>query len=201
MSVLEFFRWLQDTQIASAFRGSAFVYPLVLTGHLTGMGLFGGMIAMTDMRLLGWAMRSSSITDVVEQLRVWKQIGFVLVVGCGAMLLAAKAELYYHNPFYWTKMALLALVGVHALVFHRSVYGNTAALDSAPKVPRVAKVAACISLVLWVGLVSAGRSIAYFDGPEDLAPDYGDRSNHVLPHGRASSLEQRAPLTVAAQGR
>jgi uncharacterized membrane protein len=91
------------------------------------------------------------------------------------MLLAAKAELYYHNPFYWTKMTLLALVGVHALVFHRSVYGNTAALDSAPKVPRIAKVAACISLLLWVGLVSAGRSIAYFDVPEDLTPDYGMR--------------------------
>jgi uncharacterized membrane protein len=156
-------------------RESGLAYPIVMSLHLTGMGLFGGMIAITDMRLLGWVMKGSSITDVVDQLRIWKQIGFVLVVGCGLMLLGAKAELYYHNPFYWTKMTLLALVGVHALVFHRSVYGNTAALDSAPKIPRVAKVAACISLVLWVGLVSAGRSIAYFDVPEDLAPDYSVR--------------------------
>jgi uncharacterized membrane protein len=175
MSILAFFQWLQYTSVATAFRESGLAYPIIMTGHLTGMALFGGMIAITDMRLLGWAMRSSSITDVVDQLRVWKRIGFVLVVGCGAMLLAAKAELYYHNPFYWTKMTLLALVGVHALVFHRSVYGNTAALDSAPKVPRIAKVAACISLLLWVGLVSAGRSIAYFDVPEDLTPDYGMR--------------------------
>jgi hypothetical protein len=175
MSILEFFQWLQDTDLATAFRQSALVYPVILTGHLTGMGLFGGMIAITDMRLLGWAMRSSSITDVVEQLRIWKRIGFVMVVGCGAMLLAAKAELYYHNPFYWTKMTLLVLVGVHALAFHRSVYGNTAALDSAPQVPRIARVAACTSLLLWVGLVSAGRSIAYFDVPQDLAPVYSVR--------------------------
>jgi uncharacterized membrane protein len=87
-------------------------------------------------------------------------------------LLAAKAEFYYHNPFYWTKMSLLALVGVHALVFHRSVYGNTEALDRAPRIPRVAKVAACISLLLWLGLVTAGRSIAYFDVPENLMPKY-----------------------------
>jgi uncharacterized membrane protein len=148
---------------------------VVLIGHLTGMGLFGGMIAITDMRLLGWTMRSSSITDVVDQMRVWKRIGFVLVVGCGLMLLSAKAELYYHNPFYWTKMTLLALVGVHALVFHRSVYGNTAVLDSAPQIPRVAKVAACISLFLWIGLVTAGRSIAYYDVPDALTPDYSVR--------------------------
>jgi hypothetical protein len=175
MSILEFFQWLQYTDVVTAFRQSALAYPIVMTGHLTGMALFGGMIAITDMRLLGWAMQSSSVTDVVEQLRVWKRIGFVLVVGCGAMLLAAKAELYYHNPFYWTKMTLLMLVGVHALVFHRSVYGNTAALDRATQIPRVAKVAACISLVLWVGLVSAGRSIAYFDVPEELTPVYSVR--------------------------
>jgi hypothetical protein len=175
MSLLEIFQWVQSTNLATSLRESELAYPLVMTGHLTGMALFGGMIAITDMRLLGWAMRKSSITDVVEQLRLWKQVGFVMVVGCGSMLLAAKAEMYYHNPFYWTKMTLLSLVGVHALVFHRSVYGNTAALDRAPKVPRIAKVAACLSLLLWVGLVSAGRSIAYFDVPEDLMPVYASR--------------------------
>jgi hypothetical protein len=155
MMILEFFRWLQSTGWATAFRESELVYPIVLTGHLTGMGLFGGMIAITDMRLLGWAMRDTSITDLVEQLRIWKRIGFVLVVGCGVMLLSAKAELYYHNPFYWTKMTL-----------------NTVELDRAPIVPVKAKVAACLSLFLWVGLVSAGRSIAYWDVPADIAPVY-----------------------------
>jgi hypothetical protein len=175
MSILEVFQWLQYTPFATAFRESGLAYPVVMTGHLAGMGLFGGMIAITDLRLLGWTMKSTSITDVVDQLRVWKRIGFILTVGCGLMLLAAKAELYYHNPFYWTKMTILMLIGVHALVFHRSVYGNTAALDRAPAIPRVAKVAACISLLLWVGMVTMGRSIAYFDVPDDLTPDYGMR--------------------------
>ena len=76
MSIVEqVFRWLQYTTFATAFRESAMVYPAVLIGHLTGMGLFGGMIAITDMRLLGLAMKRSSITDVVDQLRVWKRIG------------------------------------------------------------------------------------------------------------------------------
>jgi hypothetical protein len=175
MSILEVFQWIQSTNGATALRESSLVYPIVMAGHLTGMGLFGGMVAITDLRLLGWAMRGSSISSVVDQLRIWKRIGFVMVVGCGALLLAAKAELYYYNPFYWTKMTLLLLVGVHALVFHRSVYGNTAALDSAPEVPRIAKIAACISLLIWVGLVSAGRSIAYFDVPADVAPVYASQ--------------------------
>lgn len=183
--ILEFFRWLQWTAPVAAFRESALVYPIVLTGHLTGMGLFGGMIAITDMRLLGWAMKGSSITDVVKQLRLWKQIGFVMVVGCGSWLLAAKAELYYHNPFYWTKMTLLLLVAVHALAFHRSVYGNTAELDREPKVPARAKVAACISLLLWIGVVTCGRSIAYWDVPENLAPVYSTQGPPTRTHGHS----------------
>jgi hypothetical protein len=153
----------------TALRESALVYPIIMTGHLTGMALFGGMICITDMRLLGWAMRDTPITDVIEQLRVWKQIGFVLVVGCGAMLLGSKAELYYYNPFYWTKMALLLLVGIHALAF-RNVYSNPTAF------PGKAKVAACLSLLIWVGLVTAGRSIAYWDVPDNLTPIYGSNS-------------------------
>jgi hypothetical protein len=182
MSILELFRWIQDTAPMVAFRESALIYPIVLTGHLTGMALFGGMIAITDLRLLGWAMRSTPITDVVEQLRVWKRIGFVLVVGCGALLLGSKAELYYYNPFYWAKMSLLLLVGIHALAF-RSVYGNPEALDRAPEVPGKAKFAACLSLLIWIGLVTAGRSIAYWDVPADLTPVYGV-NGHTSHHAR-----------------
>ena len=52
-----------------------------------------------------------------------------------------------------------ALVGVHALVFRPRVYNNPAELDRAPEIPRVAKLAASLSLVLWIGLVVAGRWI------------------------------------------
>jgi hypothetical protein len=56
-------------------------------------------------------------------------------------------------------MALLALVGVHALVFRARVYGNPAKLDVA--VTAEAKLAAAISLLLWAGLIVSGRLIAY----------------------------------------
>lgn len=170
--ILELFRWAQWTWFGTSLRESSLAYPIVLIGHLTGMGLFGGMIAMTDMRLLGFALKGEPITDVVRQLRPWKWAGFVLTAGCGLSLLIAKAETYYYNPFYWTKMTLVCLVGVHALVFRRSVYGNTEALDHAAAIPTIAKVAACLSLILWLGILTMGRSIAYFDLPESIAPKY-----------------------------
>ena len=171
MSILEVFQWIQSTPPAAALRGSALTYPIIMTGHLTGMGLFGGMIAITDARLLGLAMRKYPIADVVNQLRLWKRIGGALTMGCGAMLWASKAEFYYYNPYLWAKFGLLALVAVHALVF-RSVYSKPESLDAAPQVPTKAKVAAWMSLFLWVGLVTAGRLIGYWDVPDRLRPKY-----------------------------
>ncbi len=82
----------------------------------------------------------------------------------------AKFGQYYGNPYFQMKMSLLFLVGVHALVFRRSVYGNTEAIDRAPAIPGVAKLAACLSLALWLGIMSCGRWIAYYERPEDKGP-------------------------------
>ena len=163
--MFELFHWVQNTGFATALRESGLVYPIVLASHLAGMGIFGGLILMTDLRLLGVVMRGTPISDVVSQFRAWKRVGLVMVAGCGIMLACAKAELYYINPFFWTKMTLLTLVGVHAAVFHRSVYNNTAELDRATAIPAHAKWAAGLSLFLWVGLISAGRLIAYYEPP------------------------------------
>ena len=165
MSLAELCRAIQDTEFFTALRESALVYPIVMSTHLTTIALFGGLILVTDLRLLGVALKTVSISDVVRQTRIWKRIGFVIMVTCGILLAGSKLESYYINPYFQTKLLLMALVGVHAWVFHKSVYGNTAQLDALPAIPRVAKVAACISLVLWVGIISAGRWIAYFEPP------------------------------------
>lgn len=47
------------------------------------------------------------------------------------------------------------------LVFRRAVSGNPAKLDGAPVLPRSAKLAAALSLILWAGLVLSGRLIAF----------------------------------------
>src|SRR6185312_5332829 len=102
------------------------------------------------------------IADLIRRTRVLKQIGFVIMVSCGIMLAGSKLETYYGNPYFQVKLTLLALVAVHAMVFRRSVYGNPARLDEMRILPRAAKAAACTSLILWLGILTCGRMIAYF---------------------------------------
>jgi hypothetical protein len=144
------FESLQNLGFFSAIRESALAYPIILATHLSCIALFGGAILMTDLRLLNLAMTDQPVSDVVASLRIWKGIGFAVMVVTGALLAGAKAEMYYANPYFQSKLILLGLLGVHALVFRSRAY-------------RTPKLAAYLSLVLWLGTVSAGRLIAYYE--------------------------------------
>ncbi len=165
--LLTFVQWLQLTDFFTAMRGSAYVYPIVLSLHMVGIALFGGMILMTDLRLLGVTMRQRPIADVVNQLRVPKRWGLLLTATCGILMFGSKAEEYYYNAFFRTKLILFAVVIVTELVFYRSVYANPAALDQAPQVPANAKLAAALSLLLWTAIACCGRGIGYIEPPLD----------------------------------
>ena len=165
--LLSFVQWLQFTSFFTALRGSAYVYPIVMSLHMIGIAFFGGMILMTDMRLLGWAMRKRSISEVVNQLRVPKRWGLLLTATCGFLMFGSKAEEYYYNAFFRAKLILFAVLIVHALVFYRGVYAEPAALDRFPTAPAYAKLAATLSLILWIGVACCGRGIGYIEPPLD----------------------------------
>ena len=161
--LLSFLIWLENLAPFSNLRSSAYVYPIVLALHLSAISLFGAMIVATDLRLLGWVLSGNSVADVIAQLRWPKRIGFIFAGACGFLLFASKAEEYYYNPFFRAKLLLFVLVAAHALVFRTSIYGNPAERDRATQPPR-AKLAASLSLLLWLGILCAGRGIGYVAG-------------------------------------
>lgn len=153
--------WVQNLEFFTYLRGSGYTYPAILALHLCAISLFGAMIVATDLRLLGWAFRRSSIAAVVDQLRIPKRIGFLIAATCGFLLFCSKAEDYYYNIFFRIKISLFILVMVHALVFRASVYNQPARLDGPSGAPVRAKLAAGLSLCLWVSILCAGRAIGY----------------------------------------
>jgi hypothetical protein len=158
---------IQSVGFLTDIRESALTFPVLLSTHLSCIAVFGGMILATDFRLMGIAMTGRSVTDVVNQFRIWKRLGFCIMVTMGGLLGASEAVKYSGNPYFWTKMTLLALVGVHALIFRPLVYNNTAEIDRAPTLPGTAKVAGAISLILWISILSMGRLIGYYEPKSD----------------------------------
>ena len=154
---------LESIQFLSDFSESVLAYPIVLSTHLTCIALFGGMILMTNLRLLGLTFNSVTITRMVTSLRPWKRVGGTIMIATGLLLATSEATKYAPNPFFWTKMIILGLIGVHALVFRPTVYSRTEELDRSAVIPANVKAAAILSLVLWTAMFTMGRLIAYWD--------------------------------------
>lgn len=154
---------LESIQFLSNFSESVLAYPIVLSIHLTDIALFGGMILMTNLRLLGLTFNSVSITQMVTALRPWKRLGGTVQIGTGLLLATCEATKYAPNPYFWTKMTVLGLIGVHALIFRPMVYNRTEELDQSPVIPTSVKVAAILSLILWTAMFTMGRLIAYWE--------------------------------------
>ena len=153
---------LESVQFLSDFSESVLAYPIVLSIHLTCIALFGGMILMTNLRLLGLTFKSITITQMVTSLRLWKRLGGTIMVCTGLLLATSEATKYAPNPFFWTKMIVLGLVLTHGLVF-RPIVQPDGGTRSVPGHPPIVKIAAVLSIVLWTGMFTMGRLIAYWD--------------------------------------
>jgi hypothetical protein len=163
--LLSFAQWVQATDLFTAVRMSWYVYPAIMTLHLVAISLFGGMILMTNLRLLGVALRGWPVSDMVDRLRTPKRLGFLLVAACGILLAGSKAEEYYYNYFFWIKMSLLALIAIHGVIFRGTVYNKATEWDRVKTMPGRAKLAAGLSLLLWTSVACTGRGIGYIEAP------------------------------------
>lgn len=167
MSLLGFCQWLETTSWSIALHESLWVYPIVESVHVLTLCLFLGTAVMLDLRLLGVAMRRVPVSEAAWRLLPWTASGFALMVISGGLLFFAVPVRTYLNIFFRLKVAMLMLAGLNAWIFHRTVYRRVAEWDLDPVPPRGARISAGFSLLLWAGIVTAGRMIAYnwFDPP------------------------------------
>ena len=157
----KFCEWLGNTPWSVALVESILVYPIVESTHVLTLSVFLGMISMLDLRLLGVALARVPASEVAGRLLPWAFVGFVLMVISGVLLFYSNPVRAYQNIFFRIKVVMLVLAGVNAFVFHTTIYRRVADWDRDRITPVRAKVAGLTSLVLWAGVVTAGRMQAY----------------------------------------
>ena len=64
---------------------------------------------------------------------------------------------YAANPAFQAKLVLLVLAGVNVAALHTRIMRNVDRWDTDTATPAAAKLAGAASLVLWVGVIVAGR--------------------------------------------
>ncbi|MGC2507640.1 MAG: DUF6644 family protein [Candidatus Acidiferrales bacterium] len=154
-------QWLHDTQLSITMRESIWAEPLVETIHVLTLTLFLGFAVLLDLRLLGVCLRRRKVSEVLQQLNPYLFVGFAIMIVSGLLLFAGDPPAFWGTIFFKAKMIFLVLAGLNVLIFNATIGRKVAEWDMASKTPSAAKVAAVVSIVLWVAIVAAGRAIAY----------------------------------------
>lgn len=146
---------IEASGLARQARASTWLYPAANLAHVLGAALLVGAIAVFDVLLL--RRRFADAAAAARAALPLAAIGIVLLLASGAVLFSAEATAVGRNPVFLVKLALIAaglinLTLYHALSPHRDAGGF----------PPGARLHAGVSLAVWVSVLLAGRSIAYF---------------------------------------
>jgi hypothetical protein len=152
--------WLEQTALAHYVQENPVGYPLVLTTHAVGMALLAGIVLMINFRVLGFG-RTVPL-GYFKRLMKLALLGFVLNLVSGAMLFVADASSHAANVAFLTKIALLIVGGALLIALSRQIL--PAAVTAAGEVVEASDTArhiAAVSVLVWIGVIVAGRLIAY----------------------------------------
>lgn len=174
MSLRPFAEWLDTHAWSTALHESLYMYPITESVHVWGLSLFVGFAILLDLRLLGVAFRRVPVSEVARRLLPWTIGGFVVMIVTGFMLFYAIPIRTYESVWFRIKVIMLILAGINVWVFHGGIWRQVKEWDLTIPTPRKAKIAGAASLVLWAGIIFAGRMIAYnwFDCDRQPQPDF-----------------------------
>jgi hypothetical protein len=161
ISLLGWCQWLEHTPLATAISESVWLFPLIEGTHIMALPLSVGMIVMFDLRLLGLAFQSAPASRVMTDIARWSKPGFAIMFTTGALLFMTQAGKAYGNPFFRAKLLFLLILGINAAVYHTSLYPRMAQWDADGRTPVGARLCGALSLVVWIGVIICGRTMAY----------------------------------------
>jgi hypothetical protein len=152
----EAFEWMERSPIGQLMQGSRVIFPIFEIIHLLGLALFVGTLVLTDMGLLGLAMRRQPIHQVAAALAPWTWRGFAILLLTGSFMFTAQAAKWHDNPVFWIKMLLL----IPATIFQLSVRRKITSADLSLS-PAKAKLIGAVSLVLWVSIALSAKMMEF----------------------------------------
>lgn len=144
-----FSTWLRETP-------SLFGFYFVLMFHTIGLAMLVGASAVVDLRILGVA--SNLPLRPFKSLFPIMWAGLAVNVVSGLLLLLAYPTKALTNPYFYLKLALIALAVTVVAKLYKRVFAD-ATLSEAAMIAQ-GKLLAKYSLVLWIATIYTGRVLS-----------------------------------------
>jgi hypothetical protein len=149
---------IQDSAFSHWAQSS--LYPIVITLHAMGLAILVGLLAVIDLRVLGFA-RHVALPALRPLMKVvW--IGFWINAASGAVLFSIDAKKDFHSGLFRAKLTVIAAGLLLAKIIESTVLVVPVAGAAVVREPgSLTKFLAIMSLLCWAGAIVSGRFLAY----------------------------------------
>lgn len=155
--MIEFLAALERLPAVSALKSSFVAYPVVNGLHILAIGALVTSALLMDFRLLG-AFASVPSEPLLRLLRRLALFAFAVAVLTGITMFAVRAREYAGSPVFLLKLTLIAVAIANFLLFSRLQASRS---ESKPPT-RLMRLSAVCSILLWLGVLFAGRFIGFY---------------------------------------
>jgi hypothetical protein len=163
-SLQAFCNWLASTYLSQSIQTAEWIIPAIQTVHIVAVAAVVTSALMIDLRLFGVRWQDQTTAAVVGRFVpfIWWSLPVLLLTG--AILIIAEPARALQNPVFLLKMVLLVAAICITLACQIPLSKDRGYWEASQGRRRGARAIAAISLPFWVGIVFAGRWIAYVQG-------------------------------------
>lgn len=153
--------WMESSGLGTTVRNSDWIFPMLETLHFMGLCTLFGAIMVVDLRLLGVA-RFIPMRPALSFVPIAIG-GFCVNLVSGVSFFFSDPFRYYPNVAFRLKMLLILIAGLNALWFQFVELPKVRDLQPGDKTSLSVRFIAALSLLLWIGVIIAGRFMPYVE--------------------------------------
>ena len=155
--LLPLFKFFDKSWLANLVSDSRWLFPAIEAVHIVALCLLFGALLMLNLRLLGLGLNYKPVAQLARELSPWVLVSLIIILTTGFALFASEAmKAYLSKPFQVKMLFLFA-----AIIFHYTIYGYITRADESRRNPALGKMAAIVSILLWLGVGIGGRGIGF----------------------------------------
>lgn len=161
--------WLTQSQLNVLFSDTTrletwLIIPLSQSIHILGIAVVMTAVGMLNLQLLGFRVTRQSFAENTARWMPWIWTGMAILLVTGLVQTIAEPTREIMNYTFRIKMVMLAIVLAITVAYRRQVKQDPNYWSGERQT--LARSLASLSLVLWLGIVAAGRLVAYVGGIE-----------------------------------
>jgi len=154
-------KWLAATPLSHTIQTNGWVIPTLQTIHILSVAVLFSSAILVDLRFYRALQRDVPLAEVARRFlpTIWPVLLILLITG--SLLIIGEPRRSLLNNTFYLKMALLAVAVLLTLALQWSLRAAPEFWERDRRRRIAGQLAATVSILVWCGILFAGRWIAY----------------------------------------